>query len=168
MDLLDNPLIRKYFGDEDTNNPCTPAGIAWNVLRAMQEPIKKGDWYLWCDGNEDTKERVWRDPLPGRFEENFHPHYLRLPDRFQKQEQKCNESCVCYEKKPTPEPRIHPYVWKGSEPEKCFCGNNVDAQTGKCKPKDEVEEKIKAIMYHCSSHIAENQLRELVALARKI
>lgn len=80
MDIIDNALIRKYFGREDKESPNTPAGIAYDVLMAMQEPIRKGERILLIDSPrlEAVSESIMNYAING-----FHPWYVRLPSRFQ-------------------------------------------------------------------------------------
>lgn len=86
--IFDTDLIRKYFGEEDTNNPCTPIGIANNIIIAMQEPINKGERYLYWDEQINTcgwMEGKNESETDKRF---YHPKELRLPNRFQGNEKK--------------------------------------------------------------------------------
>lgn len=86
MDLLDNKLVRKYFSCE-----CQPQEPAWfthpgscyskraiAVLRAMQEPIKKDERFIWfdfCTGKWTEGE----SPI----DYEARPDHLRIPERFQ-------------------------------------------------------------------------------------
>lgn len=117
MDILNNTLVRKYFrcrehtwlfSTECFN--CSDSAMSYRVISAMQEPIKKGEKYLfwisschglgakipesyfeeWTCGEEQKRIGV------GYIEDNFdsyHPQALRLPDRFQKRE--CPERITC-------------------------------------------------------------------------
>lgn len=121
MDLLENELVLKYFGCRvlcseahftnmayDEHERC----ISTRVLQSMQEPIKKGERFINChgpNGNGQTSESVNETGQWYGYQEPWHPYYLRLPDRFQKQEcvhcfcrikRKC---CYCEEAKPSPE-----------------------------------------------------------------
>lgn len=93
MTLLDNELIRKYFWPKCPDDPCYlmhnhDTIAAFNVYAAMQEPIRKGDR---CLENFPSmpcwREIVWQNPT--EFEAEWHPGFLRLPDAFQPQAEKC-------------------------------------------------------------------------------
>ncbi len=75
MSILNNELVKKYFGD-DANGEWK---MAYNVLRAMEQPIKKGEKILVIqkDGG-----RIWEYEYPTDVSV-VHPQWLRLPDRFQ-------------------------------------------------------------------------------------
>lgn len=117
MNLLENELIRKYFG---WKHPCGhangPTGtyiycdacLSLNVLRAMQEPIRKGERLLACSLN-DNFGNSWEETT-AQCESNvaWHPFTLRLPDAAQGKECKqghtphgmhciCLPDCVCQE-----------------------------------------------------------------------
>lgn len=100
MDILDDPLIKKYFWPEWCAHPIHVTAIdgplrnplkvcerccadaALNVLRAMQEPIKPGERYL-CIGASGSVSS------PQTFQgadsmDYLHFYSLRLPDAFQK------------------------------------------------------------------------------------
>jgi|HubBroStandDraft_5_1064220.scaffolds.fasta_scaffold149361_2 hypothetical protein len=75
-DILDNELVRKYFsGDAGEHS-------AEKVLRAMQEPIRKGELYLSALVQWDQGCQVQRFDAAITWD-GFHPNALRLPDRFQ-------------------------------------------------------------------------------------
>lgn len=154
--ILDNEKVREYFGEcvcgQDCDTPCRYAADA--VLRAMQQPIKRGERYLVIrmkggyeiDVIEEVEASFTRDPLTG-----WHSSYLRLPDRWQKK-----ECCT----------------WVG----RCdTCGRDKYAEDQPApepeKESSAVEEKIKELVIgHKPSCDAtedfEDQLRALVALAR--
>lgn len=92
--ILDNELVNKYFPcpDSSPKHQHNYSSAGWCralqadlVLRAMQEPIKYGEDYL-----SDRINEIWNrchnttNGLVG-----FHPHELRLPDKFQKRECEC-------------------------------------------------------------------------------
>lgn len=89
MNILEHPLVKKYFSCEE-NCLHTPDSIsggmhrALRVITAMSADVKKGDRYLYShsdDGlswKEETRTFGWLGELI-----DFHPHNLRLPDRFQ-------------------------------------------------------------------------------------
>lgn len=89
MKLLENDLVRKYFGDQgDTimlkccldRIGSLDERMALRVLNAMEQPIRPGDHYLGYWFSENTfKEDV---AAIGNIEP-YHPEMLRLPDRFQ-------------------------------------------------------------------------------------
>lgn len=101
MRLLDNELIHKYFGCDGNYSddkhvhgqfiPCD-AYCAINIFKAMEEPIKNGDRYLFLAMDN------WLENNAGLYV-GFHPRELRLPSQFQKiQECEKKESykkCVC-------------------------------------------------------------------------
>lgn len=91
MDIIENELILKYFGTEHKGCPPDCGGdhdgmIAFRVLRAMQEPIQKGERYLCLAETINERisgsEKAWMECLE-TLEADLHPTYLRLPDRFQ-------------------------------------------------------------------------------------
>lgn len=181
-DLLDNELVRKYFGCGPLTACCGNLDggmpvehMSYRILRAMQQPIKKGERYL-VGTHQDTDmwgvvEKTWE----GTDIRGWHTAYLRLPDRFQKQE---NPTHVC------PECRaIHPVLDNdGSQPkpspEKCGCPPAAILQWGHiCMAVDPVEEKIQALTDKWrviewsnpdrAPFVLMQDLRDLVALARK-
>lgn len=97
MDILDNELVQRYWGhkncDRAAHNPdLCRAYMAWRVLRAMQEPIRNGERYLFGDGSS------WQEKI--RIDENedfsYHPMMLRLPDKFQPAKKACEpQDHVC-------------------------------------------------------------------------
>ena len=120
MTLLDDPLIKKYFGcfkkegeihEHSYVDECS-AQVAFHILAAMQEPIKKGERMLFLPGNHNPiSEEVAGDDIPS----SEIRCWLRLPSRFQPQAEKKKwphlhrwsvTSCECGEKyfepKPTP------------------------------------------------------------------
>lgn len=123
MNLLNNPLVRKYFGyakcywdgESCLHNVCRSELI----LSAMQAPIRKGERYLeWYGSTPIIESTAWWDiDAP-------HQINIRLPDQFQPEKRKeCSNGsghCFCrgllgvccwcgFEKPPVP------------EPEKCDC-----------------------------------------------
>ncbi len=93
MNLLDNELVRKYFTcqirqsgscgrlpeGESFHIPGDKTCLSAAVIRAMQEPIRKGERYLYICGlriEESVQEHDW--------DACWHPIRLRLPDLFQK------------------------------------------------------------------------------------
>lgn len=175
--ILDNKLVRKYFYPSD----CSTFQAAYNVLIALQQPIRKGERYLTTHDNGGTWKEQTITGAPA--DEPFHPYLLRLPDAFQKQEKKeCHHRiwkhrCLgCDEiieiEKPTP------------SPEKCECVflNESVCPNPRCpvhKPKDAVEEKINEFRKYFEVHghtdpklcidggIVELMCRNLVRLARE-
>jgi hypothetical protein len=91
VDILDNELVRKYFGED---NKFFHEDIAVRVLRAMQEPIRKGERVL----EFFVEPERWKDAIyvyDGVSLNQFHPMFMRLPDRFQTAEKKeCK--CTCH------------------------------------------------------------------------
>lgn len=148
MNLLDNELVRGGNVDIRENEL-----VKWHfknadeILTAQQQPIKKGERYLHiaCHGAIDVNGTTVSDPEIAELDfGGFHPTFLRLPDRFQKQE--CDHKI----KKPYWEeiylPDYCPKCKPTPEPEKCLCG------------------KIKG---HQFDSEYERNLHELVALPRQ-
>lgn len=156
MSILDNEWVRKYFGLRRQEFACCPnamAGcgcMALRVLTAMEQPIKKGDRYLYSHNGPEHKGRIFEDVAP----REMSPWWqitgicLRLPDRFQ--EKKCEHDkfkhrcCGCDEVinivKPDPvEAKIAEMSW---------------AETNN------------AVQYKSGKALA-NDLRDLVQLARE-
>lgn len=89
MNILENELVRKYFGchcppEQNTlagyhPENCSDKAIALRILQAMQEPIKKGESYL---NSANKNDWIRLDDCPIDIED-FHPFGLRLPDQFQ-------------------------------------------------------------------------------------
>lgn len=97
--ILENELVKKYFGSCEhgayLEKGCLcRLSFAENVINAMQEKIKKGERYLFIE------REAYFDVLEGNRDgiscdlDNFHPIYLRLPDRFQPPERKSCEAHV--------------------------------------------------------------------------
>lgn len=158
MNILDNELVRRYFW-------CNPGCESWEshyshmahrVLLAMQEPIRKGERYLYW--SLDYPES-WVEQTQTNDDDSFHPLKLRLPDRFQKRECECichntKENHNCCENMNKPQP----------EAQKCDCvGNSLGPN---CKihpqydnPKDEVEEKC-PICHRCGEPLDKPGIKE--------
>lgn len=96
MNILENELVKKYFacdpqaGCFHKESQACEAAKAYGILRAMQEPIKKGERRLYVDG----MGAVWDGIHPVDINPDYHPDYLRLPSRFQTPERK---KCCCGE-----------------------------------------------------------------------
>lgn len=100
MNLLQDKLVQKYFG---CKSECYVPGFmdyhlseleSWHLsvklLDAMQQPIQKGDRYLCLQiGSDDVYDLVSNFDCVV-----YHPHYLRLPDAFQKQDRQAEEYVV--------------------------------------------------------------------------
>ena len=110
LDPLQNEPIRKYFSPDDDPDVkcCCVIGskcryhsetLAYNILTAMQETIKKGDKFLSLDSFGSASVITHTGSLP---DVPFHPFALRLPDRFQGTEKKAcnNSSCAVHHPKP--------------------------------------------------------------------
>lgn len=182
--LLDNELVRTYFGCRAL---CTEAHfvnvgydehercIAYRILDAMQQPIRKGERYLDINGlscGAGVKEGVSLLDIY-----YLHAFYLRLPNAFQPQNQKqenpqCQPMCcaICggtVVHKPTPSPekceasiKCCAGCWKYPEKHDCPCH----------KPKDAaVEEKIEKMAKQFMPRLFgfETELRDLVRIARE-
>lgn len=99
MGLLDSPLVRKYFGCD--NIGCIMLGesiekfkifhMAFRVLEAMEQPIKKGDKLLVIGTDSLIYEtNAIKD------HDGIHPFDLRLPPRFQPPAKKgCDHHFKC-------------------------------------------------------------------------
>jgi hypothetical protein len=85
MDVLDNELVKKYFGNiqdwkpgEKVAGVVTHGCMAQRILMAMQELIRKGEKYLEIRHDSSVAEQIamydWGV---------IHCNLLRLPDRFQ-------------------------------------------------------------------------------------
>lgn len=188
MNLLDNELVRKYFGDCFYKNcpmastithkrePC----MAHGVLSAMQQPIRKGERYL---GYFFITEEWQVDDAPQNNNDPFHPAMLRLPDAFQKQE-KHN----CEDAKLLMETHIRVYhsapaeLSKPAPPEKCECydlhipGVKYECEHHYPKPQDAVEERLQEFLTWIGKGTwgkirtlreVETEVRDLVRLARE-
>jgi hypothetical protein len=86
-DLLDNELVRKYFQHDEclrlsgTGTCDHNACAALRVLRAMQEPIRKGELVLERFPSNPNEWELMKAPRD--FDADLHAGFLRLPDRFQ-------------------------------------------------------------------------------------
>lgn len=154
MNLLENPLILKYFGcppehnhyHQETVQRCKES-LAFKILTAMQEPVKKGDRYIVThdDGNTWSEDKRANEFLPTDYDGYWHPNVLRLPDSFQRKD--C-EDCGTL-------PGITDPKWC-----KCSCHGK----------KDPVEEKIQEIVAKADDFDQEwikTELASLVNLVRK-
>lgn len=136
--ILDNELVKKYFGYSASGYERSRAELAFIVLAAMQEPIRKGERLLLICQNGDIIEQIATgDERTDTI--MFQWNYLRLPDCLQKRE--CL-TCGCHIPPPIENPQEQPR-------------------------RDEVEEKIEEIRSRHSNCRLEHDLRELVELARK-
>ena len=162
--ILDNELVLKYFGD-NSRDPFCNQRMAYNILRAMEEPIKKGDKYLELMVNGIVREKLAEGVSYVVYGDPLHPYYLRLPDRFQKQECDCKchsvhaGLCKCGVEGPTPEPECRHgrplsehcvNCSQAQEPEKCNC-TRLPCWHG-TMPKDEAEEYTVQFSSHGDSH----------------
>lgn len=142
--------------------------MAFNILKAMEEPIKKGDKALYWDGPQ-----VLEVTFDSDIRNSFYPHqnYLRLPSRFQAEEKK--ECANCGSKQSDCMNMFHDYMNPGAPgPEKFECplhGLDRDERLCTCKPSDAVENKIAFICGYWSLHDKnlDIELRELVDLVRR-
>lgn len=172
--ILDNELVRKYFGCKDSKThlcfSSDDCHMSYDILRAMQEPIGKGERYLFL------AEDQWLENDSGCYR-GFHPKELRLPDRFQPQEKKECENLgmlTCF--------RCHRELIHKPKPseenKECSCSDKSVWEKHICSKcgvemavkRDAVEEKIKEVMVYFqmpSSGVLEAKLRELVRLARE-
>jgi len=156
--LLENELVQKYFAIDDWDGGCKRCD-AQAVLRAMQEPIRKGDKYLFWKLVPEIMTCATED-----LETTWHPDYLRLPDRFQtERKEKClfcakeSGECKCLENL-----RAH----------RCWCGNdNQYHEPAKPSGVEEAIREIRGWVYEhdreCADECIEDKLRNLVDLVRK-
>lgn len=78
-DILSNELVQKYFGCEKCDRPltdCLVEHVSYRVIKAMEVPIKKGEYCLSLGWPEIEKVDYMQLDY-------FHPAFLRLPDSFQ-------------------------------------------------------------------------------------
>jgi hypothetical protein len=181
VDPLKNELIVKYFGcvlhETGSRYDCEWI-MSSKILRAMQEPIRKGERYIYSNGNGDWFEKVAEEGIP--YQQCF---VARLPDAHQKREQTVLVTCPdCHltyshehmftqppapEKPPTKEEVKRDYHICDCE----FCGHpdtiHIPAKSTAVERK--VEEKIKEIKANHSSYSSAGWdwiLNELVAIVR--
>lgn len=154
--LLDNELVRKYFGKCEVVGTCLDApgcSIASRVLKAMQEPIRREDLYLCItehNGEISYEEAKGNISLFNR----WHPTCLRLPSQFQPKPEKeplmCNiwchvvevgKGCPCGFYKPQPargctcHPMLIPCpIHRQPQSEKCNCSRTFHQGHGICCP----------------------------------
>lgn len=88
--------------------------LVYSLLKAMEEPIKKGERYLgyWFSDNSIQEHTANQDN-----KEPYHPVMLRLPSQFQPSREMCERKCCdckCeYCTKPDPvEERLKSISWK--------------------------------------------------------
>lgn len=90
MNILENELVKKYFGHNCRSEQCPESCMSMAILSAMQEPIKKGDHYLAIlKPNVITEYKA-----DAEHDSNITYLHLRLPTRFQLPERK---NCCCGE-----------------------------------------------------------------------
>lgn len=176
MSILDNELVRKYFGS-----------FAKPVLDAMQQPIRKGERILVIRSHDGS---IMED-VAIRDCDYMHPFDLRLPDEFQKKECDClchkgQYCCECKNTfpKPTYAPDCKPYTCcdngnfdelhqcqKGKptpSPEKCefhstFPGARPHGMgVCSCEP-DAAEEKIKTLCISLGVNLANSKYATFVS-----
>ena len=88
MNVLDNELVRKYFGCQHKANgrnllcDCVAGDAPQKILDAMQQPIREGERYLYLGYTLNFQEQTSKSD----WDTQFHPLSWRLPDRFQKKE----------------------------------------------------------------------------------
>lgn len=137
MSILENELVKKYFGCATAHyrdmktfklSPCYC--LANHVLAAMETEIEKGDRLLTL--GEIWEKNIWS----GNTTLGFHPYHLRLPDRFQAKE------CVC---------------------DYASCPNH---QKNPNLTEEMIDEQVSFIIKHYGKIGIEGSLRELIRLAR--
>lgn len=152
--ILDNKLVQYYFGDKVSNVELRPAFTAWLVLLAMQEDIMRGEKYIQIGGFGDVKEHESAGEIFG----DFHPHYLRLPSRFQPTEKK---DCII---------QVHGKNCWHWDDESRNLGHWAEfcPSVPKPTPSEAVEEKIRTLRQASYATWQEREiaLRELVEMVR--
>lgn len=178
--LLENELVRKYFKAEacihvPLSGTCDGC-VALRILKAMQQPIQKGNRLLVIGTDSLIYET---DAIKDH--NGIHPFDLRLPDAFQKQEKEC-DGIATWKESHCPGCTAKQISRRCFEinrpPEKCFCGgSDMDGHIpteghDTHRPKDAVEEKIKYIRDGWANPFGtkaefEAVLRDLVRLAKE-
>jgi hypothetical protein len=176
MNLLDNELVKKYFCYEPAG------GWAYRVLEAMHQPIAKGERYLWISSEGKEAEKVFTADVA--VFEKYHPFFLRLPDRFQTEEEKVEvytkyDTCSLCK---TVTEHICEIREPQLAPERGNCVHGPNAQCDSCNTRspeaavEEMKDKIhlyfqclrQTAHYHCDDTNCQVliYLRELLKLAR--
>lgn len=130
--LLGNELVKKYFGYKPgeiipCNNPQTfyvEERMAYRILQAMSEPIKKGEKYLLSNRLKEVTEHEGQIDYG-----TWHPVALRLPDRFQPPPEQKSES-------------VKQHCWCLGEAQNVFCCQCEHRPCHKIKPPPERKEGI--------------------------
>lgn len=146
MSLLNNELVKKYFGCEpichfNHKDTCMRA-MALRVLEAMEDPIKNGELAINYElGVIQNRLFVWPN---NQESEGFHPTLMRLPSQFQPS-------------------RFPDHTHRGV----CECGALVINPN--IEKPDPVEDRLFNLVNWKKQgrEISEEDLRELVELARK-
>lgn len=94
MSILDNELVKKYFGcphDRNHHDDCAPGcnaqeEYAFRILKAMEAPVREGERVLYWHGSAVREETTLTD-----YTGNSPRLFLRLPDQFQPSREKCCE-----------------------------------------------------------------------------
>ena len=175
MDLMQNELVKKYFGPKEGSivecceHEINRVGehlqkeMALRILTAMQKPIKKGERMLAAFPKEITEEVASRDIEAGNYPRSF----LRLPDSFQTKE--CEYDPHMMEK-------MADFKWCGLDQKEMRSMRDFALSKGWSSfyktydppPPDPVEEKITDCVKRMPDWPGcENYLRELVSLARQ-
>ena len=140
-DLWDNELVKKYF----TGEYGVKAYMADTILRAMQEPIREGERYIYVDNLGHMHEEVCE--LEAENSYPWHPNVLRLPNRFQVEKKECVEELHgpnCWHREDESRKQGHWEKFCPNKPSEC-AHEMCDSCTGRkdcpcCKPSA-VEEK---------------------------
>lgn len=112
--ILDNERVWKYFGSGNQDS----RGVAYEILRAMQEPIRKGERYLLHRQIPDMYGEAVYEGEEILSVKGFHPFALRLPDKFQTAG--CN--CGCHDPGNTNDGQYGQVCCpKPADPGKCYC-----------------------------------------------
>jgi hypothetical protein len=94
MNILDDKYVRRYFRHcDDQTHDCDGwrSTISEAVLKAMQEPIRKGERYLLIDCEIICEKIAESNTL----DHGKHLGSLRLPDRFQTAGKDCQHGKLC-------------------------------------------------------------------------
>lgn len=143
--LLEHPLIQEYFSCTAVNcdrKEIEPHRIkaeecmAYRILKAMCEPIKKGEGYLYWSSKGINEDIAYTG-----LEDVHHLNYLRLPDRFQPERElrkscphvkRCNCEWCC-------EHCAKPPSTAGAYTKSCLCGGGCDCPSATKPVKIEIQ-----------------------------
>jgi len=126
MSLLDNELVKRYFGcpwhNHKDDKACgSQESTALRILKAMEEPIRSGDRLLVY--SEEGQEWIEDFAFKNAAYYPVHLMILRLPDQFQpKKECQCNMNCAeCHMQRPDPVEEKIQSIWRNTLHGKDLC-----------------------------------------------